>query len=161
MIGNSQRDISKYLFVAGILFTLEIVLGIGVIGVVAGISSAAAYALAERRGTRFSRRISTSGVFFLLALATFGWLTLNVEIRKANAVPVIQACEAYRFAHQRYPSTLRDLVPELLPSIPRARYTVVENRFSYGSEPAELCFPAMFHGVFCYHFVKGMWITNE
>jgi hypothetical protein len=162
LLSNSymKTKIRNCLLLAGVLFVLELLLGIGLIGIIAGISIAIAQALASR-AAGLRRRFLPSSIFLLVALATFGWLSLNVEVGKRNGIPIIRACEKYREAYHRYPSSLHDLVPEFLPSIPRARHTVVARDFIYGSEPPGLCFSAMFHGLFCYDFAEGTWTTND
>jgi len=153
--------ISHCLTVASTLFASELLLGIGLIGIVGGLVGVVVAFVSAQRPAEFCQRIKIAGVFLCVVLATFGWLDLNIKIAKRNAAPIIAACERFRFDHNRYPSDLDELTPTFLPSVPRARYTLVARDFVYSSGPPELCFAAMFHGVFCYGFESATWTTTE
>jgi len=60
-----------------------------------------------------------------------------------------------------YPARLDDLIPANLIAIPNARNTLVVRRFGYDATRPALYFPAMFHGVFYYHFQTDDWTTND
>jgi hypothetical protein len=151
-------QISRYLIVVAILFVSELLLGIGLIGVIGGLVGAIAAIVSAQS---FYKRIRIATLFLGVALATFGWLILNTRIAKQHAVPVIAACKRFRSDNNRYPSDLKELTPTLLSSLPKARYTLAGRHFAYDSSRPELCFAAMFHGVFCYDFQTDRWTTNE
>lgn len=44
---------------------------------------------------------------------------------------VIEAIGKFRDSHATYPAKLQDLVPAQLPSVPRARYTLLFGNFEY------------------------------
>ena len=49
------------------------------------------------------------------------------------------AVEQYYAKQGRYPERLEEVVPELIPSIPRAKYVVIADKFQYsvsGSRPS-------------------------
>ena len=152
---------SHWLTVAATLFASELLLGIGLIGIIGGLVGVVLAFVSAQRPVTFRRRIKIASVFLCVVLATFGWLDLNIRIAKRNAAPIIAACERFRSAHNRYPSDIDELTPNLLPSVPRAGYTLVARQFAYSSGPPELCFAAMFHGVFCYGFASATWTTSE
>lgn len=157
-IDSGETFRPKYFVVAGTLFALEMMLGIGLIGIGGGFLGGAILLLTGR-GPR--GKLQTAGLFFCVALGTFVWLDANVRVAKTNAVPVISACKQFRSEHGRYPSNLAELTPTPLTSIPRARYTLVARKFLYDSDRPALCFAAMFHGVFCYDFRSDQWVTND
>ena len=153
--------ISRWLTVAATLLASELPLGIGLIGIIGGLVGLIAAFLSAQRFLIFRQRIQIASAFLLVVLATFGWLSLNISMAKRHAAPIIAACERFRSVRNRYPSDLDELTPTLLPSVPKARYTLVARQFAYNSDPPELCFAAMFHGVFCYGFQSRSWTTNE
>jgi hypothetical protein len=152
---------SRYLIVAAILFVSELLLGIGLIGIMGGPAGAIVVLASAQSLPTFRRRIQIAAVFLFVVFATFGWLSFNIRVAKQNAVPVINACEKFRSAYGHYPSDLNQLTPKLLRSVPTARYTLLAKGFAYHSGPPELCFAAMFHGVFCYDFQSESWTTND
>ena len=150
-----------YLIIAAMLFASELLLGIGLIGIIGGLAGATTAIVSGQRLPTFRRKVEVATVFLLVMFATFGWLTLNIWIAKQNATPIIAACKRFRSDNGRYPSDLKELIPKVLPSLPRARSTLAARRFVYDSDPPELCFFAMFHGVFCYDFRSENWMTDE
>lgn len=158
---SMHMQTSRWLTVAATLFASELVLGVGLIGVIGGLVGVAVALFSDQQSFLSRRRIQVASAFLCVVLATFGWLALNIRIAKRNAAPIIAACERFRSAHGRYPFGLDELTPNLLPSLAKARYTLVAGEFAYHSDPPELCFAAMFHGVFCYGFQSGTWMTNE
>jgi hypothetical protein len=53
----------------------------------------------------------------VLANTNFQW-----KMGDANGERVVKACEKFHAANGRYPKTLDELVPQYLPSVPRAKY---------------------------------------
>lgn len=149
---------SRFILVAAILLASELFLGIGLIGIVGGLVGAL---VAAQRLTNSAGKIRIATLFLCVAFATCGWLSLNIRTAKQHAVPIIAACERFQSAHDRFPSDLRELTPKLLSTVPRAGYTLIARRFAYDSDRPELCFAAMFHGVFCYDFQTKGWTTND
>jgi membrane-bound ClpP family serine protease len=121
---------SRYLIVAAILFASELLLGIGLIGIMGGLVGVMAAIFSAQS---FPRRIRSATVFLGVMFATFGWLILNTRIAKQNAIPVIAACKRFRSDNNRYPSDLKELTPALLSSLPKARYTLAARQFAYDS----------------------------
>ena len=67
----------------------------------------------------------------IAVLAVFGTIAFNMAHSRAAARRIISAAESFRHEQGHYPSSLEELVPRYLPQIPRARYTVLLNEFSY------------------------------
>lgn len=53
------------------------------------------------------------------------------KIAKANAPRIIAACEQFHGANGNYPETLDELVPQYLPSVPPAKYSLGFGEFVY------------------------------
>jgi hypothetical protein len=56
---------------------------------------------------------------------------VQYRIGKANAPRIIAACEQFHADNGEFPKTLDDLVPQYLPSIPRAKYCLTYGEFVY------------------------------
>ncbi|MBF0336212.1 MAG: hypothetical protein HQL05_00120 [Nitrospirae bacterium] len=56
---------------------------------------------------------------------------INDDISKERASLIIDTCERYKVKNDHYPNTLSQLIPEFLPSIPVARYSLASNEFHY------------------------------
>ncbi len=56
---------------------------------------------------------------------------LQLQIAEANAPRVVAACEEFHAANGKFPQTLDDLVPQYLPSVPRAKYCLGFGGFWY------------------------------
>ncbi|PIS47025.1 MAG: hypothetical protein COT17_05580 [Elusimicrobia bacterium CG08_land_8_20_14_0_20_51_18] len=56
---------------------------------------------------------------------------LNDKMARARAMEIAGACEKFRAAEGRYPGRLEELVPDFLPEIPLAKYTLLNNKFRY------------------------------
>jgi hypothetical protein len=56
---------------------------------------------------------------------------VNNHLAKTKAEHLIVAVNKYKEQYQRYPSTLDELVPQLVTDIPKAKYTVLYNNFFY------------------------------
>lgn len=158
---SKRMSILPYLVIAAALLMSELLLGIGLIGMIGGLVGAVVTFASAQSLPIFCRRILIVTVFLCVVLATFTWLSFNIRIAKQNAVPIIKVCEQFRSAHNRYPAALGELSPRLLPSVPPARYTLMAKKFIYDSDPPKLCFVVMFHGLSCYDFQSGSWKTNE
>jgi hypothetical protein len=149
---------TKCFVVAGILFTFELTLGIGLIGIGGGFLAATISFLA---GHCLREKLRTAAIFVCVILGTFGWLVVNARMARRNAIPVITACKQFQSEQGRYPSNLTQLTPIPLASIPRARYTLAAKQFLYDSNRPALCYAAMFHGVFCHDFRSDQWVAND
>lgn len=89
--------------------------------------------LAAQRGWRL-RRIA----LWLAAVAVV--LAFNVasnRLAQMRADTLVAAVKAFHAQHQRYPKALAELVPAFVPEVPRAKYTLVFNRFWYSASDGD------------------------
>jgi hypothetical protein len=159
--GREDFSLRGHAITAAILFVAELILGVGVLGG-AGVLIAIVIVLALFKGTPpLSHRLKAAALYAGVAAATMALLLFNVKIAERRAGPVIQACERFHAERHRYPSQLDELVPEYLPSVPDAKYTLLARKFGYDSDRPSLYFAAMFHGIFSYDFQTDTWKTND
>jgi hypothetical protein len=134
----AARSVLRGLAVPIALFVLDgLVMGQGVltalvaVGAVVVSAPLAVVARMRHREEAFLRHLRRAIVYPATAAVVIGFVALgNLHARRA-ADRVIAACDAYRTTHGRYPAKLDDLVPELLPSVPRATPTLTFGAFSY------------------------------
>lgn len=121
---------------------------------------------ARRRGdperARLCRR--RAGVWAAVVLTTWVWLIGNNALAARRAEAVIAAVRRYEARHQRLPDRLQDLVPEFMPSVPRAKYTLLFGTFIY--YPLERQHLLMWvaippFGRQLYNFEKDRWTTLD
>ena len=111
-------------------------------------------ALARSRALR-------AALYLLLGVATLATTRLHVATAESRAAIVIDACRAFERAHGVLPDRLEDLVPEFLPAVPRAKYTLAWGEFTYSaSEPRRhtlmyVTLPPF--GRRIYHFENARW----
>ena len=65
---------------------------------------------------------------------TISW---NNRLARARAETIVSALTLYKAQHGDYPTKLSALVPEQLPAVPRAKYTLLFSDFSYFYDPIE------------------------
>jgi len=56
---------------------------------------------------------------------------VQIKIAEANAPRIITACEGFYAANGRFPKSLDELVPQYIPSVPRAKYCLFYGQFDY------------------------------
>lgn len=105
----------KHVFIASV--AIELVLGLGIIGVPALII-AAVVLLSRRPG--FGMRIQVAALYVPVSVVTFTWLVYNVHLAKRRAIPVIAACRQFKAEHSHYPRQLNELIPKNLTALPNA-----------------------------------------
>ncbi len=121
-------------------------------------------ALWVRRGDRhlYERRLAKAGIYLMAAVAVFGSNALQNRMADRRAIKIGNACLAFRVKYQRYPHRLDELVPEFLPSVPVAKYTLGGDHFFYFSAPSGRE-PMLFYealppfGRRFYHMETGGW----
>ena len=110
--------------------------------------------LARSRGLRAS-------AYLVLGVAAFSAARFHLATAEHHSADVIAACQAYRVRHGMFPATLQQLVPEFLPSVPRAKYTLAYGEFTYWASSADahtLMYVALPpFGRRLYHFEQGTW----
>jgi hypothetical protein len=131
-------SVLRGLAVPSALFVLDgLILGQGVLtalvaaGAVVVSAPLALVAKTKHREEAFLRHLRRAIVYPATAAAVIGFVALGNLHARHTADGVIAACDAYRTAHGRYPTKLDDLVPELLPSVPRAKPTLMFGSFFY------------------------------
>lgn len=72
-------------------------------------------------------------MWILLPVITIATIGANNVVARRRALDLIVAIDAYRARHGDYPKRLEDLVPEILTSVPRAKFTVAFNQFYYSN----------------------------
>jgi hypothetical protein len=152
------RRLIKHALIAAVLLAIELVLGLGIIGVPALIIAAVVLFSGQ---TRFGSRLQVAALYLSVSVLTFTWLIYNVHVAKRRAIPVIAACKQFKAEHSRYPTQLSELIPANLTALPNARNTLVARHFGYDATRPTLYFSAMFHGVFYYDFQTDSWTTND
>jgi len=95
------------------------------------------FALVRRiRGdANLARRYAVKGlIYFAASAAIVSGHTLNQKMGAANAERVIVAVASFHQDQNRYPLTLKELVPVYLDEIPRAAVRLSANHFRYHSD---------------------------
>lgn len=87
--------------------------------------------LTTRRPDVRRRRLSSAGIYVLMAVMIVIVVRVNNRFAMERAAVVIQACEAYKQERGTYPTLLADLVPEYGANIPLAKLSFGFNRFVY------------------------------
>jgi hypothetical protein len=104
-------------------------------------------------------RILIPVVTGILVYANF---VVQEKISLSNAAIIIQACEHYHSDNGAYPEKLTDLVPHYLSSIPRAKYSLGSDKFTYnGSDQAFLMYWKQFGWPRFYDLRKRYWFGHS
>lgn len=83
-------------------------------------------ALARNRALR-------AGMYLILGVATFATMRFHATTAETHAARVIAACRAFESRRGKLPDRLEELVPEFLPALPRAKYTLAWGAFTYST----------------------------
>jgi hypothetical protein len=142
LIPSTRSALTKTACVAVALFILDaFVLNQGIVAlclILVTVSVFLPRAVWVRRGDRhlYGRRLAKAGIYVVGAVAIFGSNALQNRMADRRAIKIGNACLAFRVRHQRYPHSLEELVPEFLPSVPVAKYTLGGDHFSYFNPPS-------------------------
>lgn len=90
----------------------------------------AVISLLQKKAER-SLRMKKAAVYFVMFLLTMVITMANDHFARKNAGRIIAAAENYAQRTGAYPGQLADLVPEFLPVLPIAKYTLNDNDFKY------------------------------
>ena len=102
-----------------------------------------------------------AGLYLLLGVATAATMRFHTATAQNHAAQVIEACRAYQARRGVLPDRLEELVPEFLPAVPRAKYTLQWGEFTYWASEKEshtlmyVAFPPF--GRRLYHFEEARW----
>jgi hypothetical protein len=166
------RALRPTIIIAACLYVFEgLVVGEGVIGVfvflVAFLAGGIRILIAAHRKDHVLVRLHAAriGVYFVMAVAIVATIYLNNRIASRQADRVIAACRQYETKYRRLPDTLQEVVPEFLPGIPRAKYTLLYGDFSYFVSYEKkhhlyyVAFPPFARAI--YSFESGRWSTFD
>jgi hypothetical protein len=108
----------------------------------------------------YLERLTKAGIYLLAAVAVFVANGFQNRMADRRAIELGRVCLAYHAKYQHYPQRLEELVPEFIPSVPVAKYTL-GGFFHYsrptGGEPM-LYYEAMPpFGRRFYHIETGDW----
>lgn len=118
--------------------------------------------LRRRDKRKYEQRLVKIVIYVLTGVAVLGSNILQNRLADCRAIAIGNACLAYRLKYHQYPATLQELVPEFLPSVPFAKYTLTGDHFVYYSPPGGRE-PMLFYEAFppfgrrFYHMEKGTW----
>jgi hypothetical protein len=88
-------------------------------------------------------------------------MRIHATTAENHAAQVIEACRAYQARHGKLPDRLQELVPEFLPAVPPAKYTLSWGEFTYltsGDQSHTLMYVALPpFGRRLYHFEEARW----
>ena len=153
--------------VLGALFLVDLgFMGQGIFSLLVAVAGVIVLALAATwslvRGQRrlAANRAGRAALYVLLGVATMGALRFHASMARTNAARVIEACRSYQARRGSYPERLEALVPEFLPAVPRAKYTLAFGEFTYWSNPTAhtLIYVALPpFGRRLYHFEEDRW----
>jgi len=133
---KSTDRISRILIIASVLFFLDtFVLNQGAIALftafilIIWMVPKLLYLLIRRRDVRF--HLLKMLIFLLMAAGIFGLNYAQNQLAYSRAEKIIGAVEQYQRENGSYPGTLEELVPEYIKLVPRTKYTLIYNKFSY------------------------------
>lgn len=135
------------------------VASVGLVLLTVGALWAAARGAAPRILAR--SRAMRAGMYLVLGAATIGATRFHAATAQNHAAQVIEACRAYQVRHGMLPDRLQQLVPEFLPAVPRAKYTLSYGEFTYWTSEQKshtLMYVALPpFGRKLYHFEEARW----
>ncbi|MGA8313036.1 MAG: hypothetical protein WB755_23630 [Terriglobales bacterium] len=110
----------------------------------------------------YLERLTRAGIYLLAAAAVFAANVLQNRMADHRAIELGKACLAYHAKYQHYPQRLDELVPEFIPSVPPAKYTLAGGSFFYsaslsGKEPMLYYQALPPFGRRFYHLETGGW----
>ncbi len=124
--------------IAGILFLADalvlnqgVLAGIALLGVLFYRIPKAVHAAFRKNADALRLHGTKSVLYSAAAFAVFGANALNNRLAERRLRGLIVACREYEKANGRLPDRLGDLVPDQLPGIPAAKFTLMNNDFIY------------------------------
>ena len=89
------------------------------------------YLLRRLTGVADRRTVQLGALCALIAVLIMLTINFNNRVAQQRAESLVSAITHYRAVAGRYPGRLEDLVPVYIDAVPRARYTLAFNNFSY------------------------------
>ena len=118
-------------------------------------------AVRGRPAALIESRAMRAGMYLVLGIATVAAMQFHQATAQNHAAHVIDACRAYQTRHGMLPDRLEQLVPEFLPAVPRAKYTMQWGEFTYWTSENKshtLMYVALPpFGRRLYHFEQARW----
>lgn len=100
-------------------------------------------------------------MYLVLGVMTLAAVRVHAATAENHAAQIIDACRAYQARHGMLPDRLEALVPEFLPAVPRAKYTLSYGEFTYWTSEQKshtLMYVALPpFGRRLYHFEEARW----
>ena len=85
-----------------------------------------------RRRELFELRAIQLAVCVVVVVASLSAYSANNHLATDRAEEVISAVDKFHSRHEHYPPSLKELVPEYVKEVPRAKYTLLFGSFYYG-----------------------------
>src|SRR6266545_469978 len=84
-------------------------------------------------------RAARTGIYVAVAVLVLSVNFANNQLARRRADALITACRQYEARHGRLPDRLDELVPDFIPSVPLAKYTLMPpfNMFMYMVRPGK------------------------
>lgn len=89
------------------------------------------------RGKGIVYGLAMMAIYLGMMASVVATISANNQLASRRADEIVAALKQYRATTGDYPAHLTDLVPGYLPSIPRAKYTLMFDDFSYHHTPNE------------------------
>jgi hypothetical protein len=125
------------------------------------LTAGAVWSAARGAAPRARSRALRASLYLMLGVAAFATTRFHQATAEAHAARVIDACRAFDARHGKLPNRLVDLVPEFLPAVPRAKFTLAYGQFEYSAFDEHrhtlmyVAFPPF--GRRIYHFEGARW----
>ena len=103
----------------------------GVVGLI--VMTVSALWILARRGPvpAVRHKAIRAGMYLFLVGAAIATVQFHLATAANHAEQVIAACRTYQARHGALPDRLDELVPEFLPKVPSAKYTLQYGQFTY------------------------------
>jgi amino acid transporter len=157
--GSVLTALALYLLDAFVLNQGAIALVTAAVVIFVMLPQALMAAFAKERALLVNKAMKAA-IYTVMVLAVLGSNHLNNRLAQHRAEALIAACKEYRGKYEKFPDKLEDLVPEFIPNVPLAKFTLLWNGFSYVSFEGQhglrwVALPPF--GRPSYHFEEDRW----
>ncbi|MBW2207612.1 MAG: hypothetical protein JRG79_11930 [Deltaproteobacteria bacterium] len=121
-------------------------------------------ALFRKEKKRAREGMIRAGIYAFMVVMVFLTNFCNSSLAARRAENLIQAASLYKSKNNQYPKNLEALVPDFIPEIPAAKFTLSYNRFLYHYREGN---PVLFYYVVppfgrrVYNFQNSQWGTMD
>lgn len=77
------------------------------------------------------QRLRNLAVYLTSVILVFAFNAANNRIAQNRAETLVSAVKTFHAKNQRYPKSLQELVPDYIPEVPTAKYTLISSKFWY------------------------------